>query len=238
MTSIFIFISGHDAARLQRRAADRLARRRVARAADLGLPARDPLHRHRVRRHRPGRGAEPRGRAGRRARPRARDRGLVHRRRARARRDPHTDAVQHPARLHRHLRGRSAADARVRAARGSHDRRRRRADPPVRRVDRVRRLQGDAARDGDVPQPRDHRGAERGRRGRRPRLGASAGHLDDEPVHARRAGSRAGSTSAWPCWRSAGSSSAPPPSAKAPNRSSSATTSKARCSAPPSSPRC
>ena len=38
---------------------------------------------------------------------------------------------------------------------------------PVRRVDRVRRLQGDAAGDGDVPQPRDRRGADRGRRGRR-----------------------------------------------------------------------
>ena len=48
---------------------------------------------------------------------------------------------------------------RVRPARGGHRRGRRRADPPVRRVDRVRRLQGDAAGDGDVPQPRDRRGA-------------------------------------------------------------------------------
>ena len=73
---------------------------------------------------------------------------------------------------------------------------------------------------------------ERGRRGRR-RPGASAGHLDDEPVRRRSAASRAGSTSAWPCWRSAGSSSAPPPSARAPSRSSTATASKAPCSAPP-----
>ena len=36
--------------RLQRRVADQLARRRVTRAADLDVPARDHLHRHRVRR--------------------------------------------------------------------------------------------------------------------------------------------------------------------------------------------
>ena len=54
----------------------------------------------------------------------------------------------------------------VRDAQGGHDRRRDRADPPVRRVDRVRRRAGAQARDGDLPQPRDHRGSRGSRRTR------------------------------------------------------------------------
>ena len=108
MTSIFIFISG---ATLLVYSAERLIGSLVGMSRGLGISVFllaiiftgiefDDIVL--------GDRAEPRGRAGRRARPRDRHRGVVQRHRARARRDPHADPVQHPARVHRHLRPRAA----------------------------------------------------------------------------------------------------------------------------------
>ena len=105
-------------------------------------------------------------------------------------------------------------------------------------------VQGAPAGDGDVPQPRDRRGTDGGRRGRRgrpplrPCASAVEGHLDDEPVQrprpvlglAQRRRGRAGARRDHHRRRHGERGDRA--------RSSTATRSKARCSAPPSSPPC
>ena len=108
---------------------------------------------------------------------------------------------------------------------------------PVRRVDRVCRLQGDAAGDGDVPQPRDHRGGSR----RTTRTTA-------DPVRAQAVSTMSpfraeGRFSGWLnlgiavlalCGIIIGAATV----SRGPRRSSTATASRAPCSAPRSSPPC
>ena len=224
-----------DPAGLQRREADRLPRRRVAPSQDLGLPARDHLHGHRVRRHRPRGRAEPRRPRGGRARPRAGDGGLVQRDRARARRDPRADARGHSHRLHHHLRRGAADHGRVRADQFGHRRRRRRAARALRGVGRLRRGPRVQEGDADLPGPRGARGADgAGRRrrggGRRDRHPHQAGRVGGDGRR-QRAGGRgqrggrrlddavprdahmlpAGRIWGWRSSRSPASSSAPPP---------------------------